>query len=172
MPAKKRRLGRGLDALLGPEPKATAASKKAAASAPKTPEAAAATEGIQQLPVDRLKRGRYQPRASFPPEAISELAKSIKSQGIMQPIVARPAAGKKYEIIAGERRWRAAQQAGLQKVPVVVREVEDEDVLVLSLIENIQREDLNPLEEAKALHRLTEEFGLTHQQVSKAVGKS
>lgn len=178
MPAKKRRLGRGLDALLGPEPKATAASKKAAASASasasKSPEAAATTEGIQQLPVDRLKRGRYQPRASFPPEAISELAKSIKSQGIMQPIVARPApaAGKKYEIIAGERRWRAAQQAGLQKVPVIVREVEDEDVLVLSLIENIQREDLNPLEEAKALHRLTEEFGLTHQQVSKAVGKS
>ena len=157
MAAKRKGLGRGLDALLGTslEPASTTQDGE-----------------LRQLPVEFLQRGRYQPRTGFDPAALQELADSIKAQGIVQPIVARPLGGTKYEIIAGERRWRAAQLAGLAEVPVLVRDVPDEAALAVALIENIQREDLNPLEEATALKRLIDEFGLTHQEVAEAVGRS
>ena len=157
MAAKRKGLGRGLDALLGTslEPASTTQDGE-----------------LRQLPVEVLQRGRYQPRTGFDPAALQELADSIKAQGIVQPIVARPLGGTKYEIIAGERRWRAAQLAGLAEVPVLVRDVPDEAALAVALIENIQREDLNPLEEATALKRLIDEFGLTHQEVAEAVGRS
>ncbi|MEZ2745814.1 ParB/RepB/Spo0J family partition protein [Halopseudomonas bauzanensis] len=159
MAVKKRGLGRGLDALLGqPNP-----NEK--------------TEGSQDqllrdLPVDLIQRGKYQPRRDMDPQALEELAQSIKAQGVMQPIVVRPIAGERYEIIAGERRWRATQQAGLDSIPAVIREVPDEAAIAMALIENIQREDLNPIEEAIALQRLQQEFELTQQQVADAVGKS
>lgn len=167
MAVKRRGLGRGLDALLGsgsPEP--DSASPEASENG------AAAAAAVQQLGVDRIQRGRYQPRRSFDPDKLQELADSIATQGVVQPIVVRPVGGGRYEIIAGERRWRAAQQAGLQDIPVVVREVDDKTAMAVGLIENIQRDDLNPLEEATALHRLLGEFGLTHQEVAQAVGKS
>lgn len=157
MTAKRRGLGRGLDALLG-----------GGADGP-----AILDEGeLRNLPVEFLQRGRYQPRSEFDPAALQELADSIKAQGIVQPIVVRPLGSNKYEIIAGERRWRAAQLAGLAEIPALVREVPDEAAVAVALIENIQREDLNPLEEATALKRLTEEFGLTHQEAAAAVGRS
>lgn len=159
MTAKRRGLGRGLDALLGGGVAGAAA--------------AAMDEGeLRNLPVEYLQRGRYQPRTEFDPAALQELADSIKAQGVVQPIVARPLGGDKYEIIAGERRWRAAQLAGLAEIPALVREIPDEAAVAVALIENIQREDLNPLEEATALKRLTEEFGLTHQEAADAVGRS
>ena len=162
---KKRGLGRGLEALLGP---------KAAAEAP----ALEATPGdtLKVLPIDALTPGKYQPRRAMDPAKLTELAESIKAQGVIQPVVVREIArdrgGKVYEIIAGERRWRASQQAGLKEIPVVLREVDDRTVVAMALIENIQREDLNPLEEAQALHRLIEEFDLTHAQAAEAVGRS
>ncbi|MGL6159579.1 ParB/RepB/Spo0J family partition protein [Microbulbifer sp.] len=127
---------------------------------------------LRELPIEFLQRGRYQPRRDFPMESLLELADSIRAQGIMQPIVVRPIGEHKYEIIAGERRWRAAQLAELDRVPALVREVPDEAAIAMALIENIQREDLNPVEEAAALKRLQDEFQLTQQEVAEAVGKS
>jgi ParB family transcriptional regulator, chromosome partitioning protein len=127
---------------------------------------------VTHLPVDLIRRGRYQPRRDFDPDSLRELADSIAAQGVIQPIVVRPVGEGHYEIIAGERRWRAAQQAGLTEIPVVVREVDEQSAVAIGLIENIQRADLNPLEESAALNRLLQEFGLTHQQVAAAVGKS
>ncbi|MCG6940924.1 MAG: ParB/RepB/Spo0J family partition protein [Thiohalocapsa sp.] len=168
---KKRGLGRGLDALLGgarePEP---AEAGPAEAAEPLT--RAVPGDAVLRLPLDCIDRGRYQPRREFDPDGLRELADSIASQGVLQPIVVRPVVGDRYEIVAGERRWRASQQAGLNDIPVVVREVNEQTALAIALIENIQREDLAPLEEAGALQRLQEEFGLTHQQVAEAVGKS
>ncbi len=166
MAAKKRGLGRGLDTLLGP------AAKTAA-----EPVAEVGEAGLHALPVAALRPGRYQPRSGMDPERLAELADSIRAQGLIQPIVVRAVAPTKgsratHEIIAGERRWRAAQLAGLAEVPVVLREVDDRSAVAMALIENIQREDLNPLEEAQALTRLIDEFGLTHQQTAEAVGRS
>ncbi|MGD9000073.1 MAG: ParB/RepB/Spo0J family partition protein [Granulosicoccaceae bacterium] len=164
MAAKKRGLGRGLDALLG------AAAQSTADAADKMP--AGDSEGTRQLPVDVMQRGKYQPRVDMRQESLQDLADSIKSQGLVQPIIVRPVGSGKYEIIAGERRWRAAQLAGLHEVPVVVRDVPDSAAIAMALIENIQREDLNPLEEAHALERLIDEFDMTHQQAAEAVGRS
>ena len=161
---KKKALGRGLDALLGAAQPAVVDDSAAA-----QPSGAAAA--TSQLAVDMIKRGRYQPRRNFDEDKLRELADSISAQGMVQPIVVRQVDGA-YEIVAGERRWRAAQMAGLADVPVVVREVDDQSAMAMALIENIQRDDLNPLEEAGALHRLLNEFELTHQQVAQAVGKS
>ncbi len=154
----KKRLGRGLEALL-PKEKA----------APREDESRGS---LDEIPVEWIRPGKYQPRNHFGEEAIEELAESIKSQGVMQPIVLRPLGQDRYEIIAGERRWRASQRAGLEKIPAVIRQVDDESALAMSLIENIQREDLNPLEEATALQRLIDDFQFTHQEVADSVGKS
>lgn len=166
---KKRGLGRDLSALLG-----SSAKKQTASTASDT--AQATTEGLKKLPVEHMVRGRYQPRTEFNEEQLQELADSISKQGIIQPIIVRSistdAAKPKYEIIAGERRWRAAQLAGLHEVPVVIKKYTDEEAIAVSLIENIQREDLNPIEEATSLDRLIEEFGLTHQEAADAVGRS
>ncbi|MEW6174067.1 MAG: ParB/RepB/Spo0J family partition protein [Pseudomonadota bacterium] len=162
MATKKRGLGRGLDALLG----------GASVSAMQEEAAKVDTRELQHLPLELIQRGKYQPRRDMDPQALEELAQSIKNYGVMQPIVVRPLSGGRYEIIAGERRWRASQQAGLEKVPALVREVPDEAAIAMALIENIQREDLNPIEEAVALQRLQQEFQLTQQQVADAVGKS
>lgn len=161
MAAQKRGLGRGLDALLGNlDPKGNTQN--------------AATEDglLVQLPVDLVVRGKYQPRRQMDPGLLQELADSIKAQGVMQPIVVRAIDDKRYEIIAGERRWRATQLAGLGDIPAIVKNVSDENAIAMALIENIQRENLNAIEEAAALHQLQEEFGLTQQQVADAVGKS
>ncbi|MCP3671996.1 MAG: ParB/RepB/Spo0J family partition protein [Gammaproteobacteria bacterium] len=164
MAAKKRGLGRGLDALLGG---ASIAEDNRDKGGNKP------IHEVTTLPVDVIERGRYQPRRDFNPESLQELADSIAAQGVVQPIVVRPIEQQgHYEIIAGERRWRAAQQAGLGEIPVVVRDVPDQTAMAMGLIENIQREDLNPLEEAQALHRLLNEFELTHQKIAQAVGKS
>lgn len=154
----RKRLGRGLDALLSGD-----AGARHEAEIP-TSQA--------ELPVDQVVRGRYQPRREFAQESLEELAASIKAQGLMQPIVVRPRPQGGFELIAGERRWRATQMAGLQTIPAVIKDVTDEQASAMALIENIQREDLNPLEEAFALQRLKEEFELTQQQVADAVGKS
>jgi ParB family chromosome partitioning protein len=133
---------------------------------------------LASLPLDLLQRGKYQPRVDMRPESLGELADSIKAQGLVQPILVRPLSGhlpgesQRYEIIAGERRWRAAQMVGIAEIPAVIRDVPDEAAVAMSLIENIQREDLNPLEEARALGRLIEEFGLTHQAAAEAIGRS
>jgi ParB family chromosome partitioning protein len=156
MALKKRGLGRGLDALLGNVELHEAGAESA----------------LQILPVEFLQRGKYQPRKDINPEKLQELADSIKVQGIVQPIVVRRLAAEKYEIVAGERRWRAAQLAGLSDVPVLVKVIDERSALAIALIENIQREDLNPLEEAEALKRLLDEFGMTHQQAAEAVGRS
>ncbi len=164
MSVKKKRLGRGLDALLS----------KPAGEFVKAAESKA--EGLRNIPVDLLERGRYQPRTDIREESLEDLANSIRAQGIVQPIVARPlpggTAGQRYEIVAGERRWRAAQMAGLDEIPAIVREIPDEAAVAMSLIENIQRENLNPLEEARALDRLIREFDLTHAEAAEAVGRS
>ena len=160
MAAKKSGLGRGLDALLGGNLKA--------ASAPADP----SREGLTHLAVGKLQPGRYQPRRDMKEAQLAELADSIRAQGVIQPIVVREIGAGRFEIIAGERRWRAAQLAELQEVPVVVRAVDDRAVIAMALIENIQREDLNPLEEAGSLQRLIDEFELTHQQAAEAVGRS
>jgi ParB family chromosome partitioning protein len=178
MSQKKPSLGRGLEALLGqmtPRPAA-----QPAPGAPNNPEAAARLPGdeLAKLPLDLLQRGKYQPRVDMRQESLEELAASIRAQGVVQPIVVRPvntpAAGEsqRYEIIAGERRWRAAQIAGIGEIPAVIRRVPDEAAIAMALIENIQRENLNPLEEARALDRLISEFGITHQQAADAVGRS
>ena len=158
MAAKKRGLGKGLDALLGTKPDDLSRSTD---------------DSLTTLPVDLIQRGEYQPRREFNQDALEELANSIKAQGVVQPIVVRKlSSGKSYEIIAGERRWRAAQSAGLHEVPVVVKNVSDQTAMCLALIENIQRQDLNPLEEANALARLIEEFNMTHEKGAERVGRS
>ncbi len=158
MSSPRRGLGRGLDALLGEASDSTAQGREM---------------GLRELPLDQLESGRYQPRREFDPAALQELAHSIRAQGVVQPIVVRPLAEpERYEIIAGERRWRAAQLAELERIPALVRDIPDEMAVAVALIENIQREDLNPLEEATALKRLTEEFAMTHQAVADAVGRS
>ncbi|MCQ4313973.1 ParB/RepB/Spo0J family partition protein [Stutzerimonas sp. VN223-3] len=162
MATKKRGLGRGLDALLGGA-NVTAMQEEAVQVDERE---------LQQLPLDLIQRGKYQPRRDIDPVTLEELAQSIRTQGVMQPIVVRSIGSGRYEIIAGERRWRASQQAGLEKIPAMVREVSDETAIAMALIENIQREDLNPIEEAVALQRLQQEFQLTQQQVADAVGKS
>lgn len=167
MSTKKPSLGRGLGALLG-QPVAGASA----------PPARILDEELVKLPVDLLQRGRYQPRMDMRPESLQELAESIKAQGVVQPIVVRPldqptpGQPQRYEIIAGERRWRATQLAGLHEIPAVVRRVPDEAAVAMALIENIQRENLNPLEEAHALERLIAEFDMTHQTAADAVGRS
>ncbi len=165
MAAKKRGLGRGLDALLG-----GALSEGASATEDSGSNSDGSNLGI--LPVDLIQRGKFQPRRDFDPDSLRELADSIAAQGVVQPIVVRSIGQGRYEIIAGERRWRASQQAGLSEIPVVIRDVSDQTAMAMGLIENIQREDLNPLEEAGALYRLLNEFELTHQQIAQAVGKS
>jgi len=157
IPRKPKGLGRGLDALLGADP---------------APVAAPASGATTWLPVDVIVAGRYQPRTRMDEGALHELAASIGLHGLIQPILVRPIAPDRYEIIAGERRWRAAQLAGLQTVPVIAREVDDEQALALALIENIQREDLNALEEAQAIQRLIDEFGYTHERCAQAIGRS
>jgi ParB family chromosome partitioning protein len=171
MPVKKRGLGRGLDALLGVGKVAHSAGTNPQASDPTTSQDAE-DGALRQLPVDLIQRGKYQPRRDIAPESLRELADSIVAQGVMQPIVVRPISGQKFEIIAGERRWRATQLAGLDVIPAVVREVSDQAAIAMALIENIQREDLNPIEEATSLQRLQREFDLTQQEVATAVGKS
>lgn len=160
----KKRLGRGLDALLGTANTNAALDYKQETAA-----------SLKKIPIDQLQRGQYQPRIDMRKESLEELASSIKSQGIVQPIIIRPLDNQttiKYEIIAGERRWRAAQIAGLSDVPAVIRDIPDADAIAMALIENIQRENLNPLEEARALDRLIKEFKLTHQEAADAVGRS
>lgn len=173
MVTKRPSLGRGLGALLGQSANAasaTSASEPTASAAPRD-------EQLAKLPIDLLQRGKYQPRLDMRPETLQELADSIRSQGIIQPIVVRPVSAApgqpaRYEIIAGERRWRAAQLAGLHEIPAVIRHIGDEAAVAMALIENIQREDLNPLEEARALERLIKEFDMTHQTAAEAVGRS
>ncbi|HAB04545.1 ParB/RepB/Spo0J family partition protein [Alloalcanivorax venustensis] len=174
---RKRGLSKGLDALLSsneayqrqPEEVSVEGDGEASEQQAQRPP----RDGdLRHLPVELMQRGRYQPRKDMSADALEELAESIRAQGVMQPIVVRPLGDNRYEIIAGERRWRAAQMAELDAIPAVIREVPDEAAIAMSLIENIQRENLNPMEEALALSRLKEEFGLTHQQVADAVGKS
>jgi ParB family chromosome partitioning protein len=162
MAAKKRGLGRGLDALLGGSSVESLEEEAVKVD----------TRELQHLPLDLIQRGKYQPRRDMDVTALEELAQSIKTHGVMQPIVVRPVGDGRYEIVAGERRWRATQQAGLERIPALVRELPDEAAIAMALIENIQREDLNPIEEAMALQRLQQEFQLTQQQVAEAVGKS
>ncbi len=174
MALKKRGLGRGLDALLGSQDKNAAASAAVTADQKQSNVSGSATENsdLLRLPIEFIQAGRYQPRLDMRPEALEDLAASIKAQGLMQPIVVRPIGDKRYEIIAGERRWRASQMAGLDSIPVIIKDVPDEAAIAMALIENIQREDLNPIEEAMALKRLQDEFELTQQEVADAVGKS
>jgi ParB family chromosome partitioning protein len=183
MNGKKSALGRGYAALSPLLGRSEAVTPPVMPPTGVVPEAAAVPpvlpgDRLATLPVDLLQRGKYQPRTDMRIESLSELADSIKSQGLVQPILVRPLPrpnpneSQRYEIIAGERRWRASQMAGLTQIPAVVRDVPDEAAVVMALIENIQREDLNPLEEARALSRLIEEFGLTHQSAAEAVGRS
>ena len=184
--ARKKGLGRGLDALLG----GSSASKEAAAKKANAEEQAdtavaekaapiavatgsTPTDGqLAEIPVDLIQRGKYQPRVNMHQESLAELADSIREQGVVQPIVIRPIGKDKYEIIAGERRWRAAQMAGLHQIPCLIRKVPDRAAIAMALIENIQRENLNPMEESRALQRLIDEFKMTHQQAAEAVGRS
>jgi ParB family chromosome partitioning protein len=155
MPSKRKALGRSFDTLLS-----------SAASAER------AEGDLKNLPVDLIQRGKYQPRVDMHADSLQDLADSIKAQGVVQPVVVRPIGSGKYELIAGERRWRASQMAGLHEIPAVVRDVEDRAAIAMALIENIQRENLNPLEEARALERLIDEFDMTHEQAAEAVGRS
>jgi len=156
MASKKRGLGRGLDVLLTDIPH----------------EDEDLDDSLQHFPLDMMQPGKYQPRIDMSEDSLEELADSIRAQGIVQPIVVRPINGGRYEIIAGERRWRASQLAGLESIPALVRDVSDRSAIAMALIENIQRENLNPMEEANALHRLREEFSMTHQEAAEAVGRS
>ena len=164
---KKAPLGKNLNALLGKSRSGHAASKGGASSGD------AADGALKNLPIEQIRPGEYQPRTGMDPDRLDELAESIKAQGVVQPVVVRSlGAGKGYELIAGERRWRASQKAGLSEIPAVIRDVPDEVTLAMALIENIQRENLNPIEEATALGRLIEEFELTHEQAAANVGRS
>ena len=162
--AKRKGLNRGLGALLG--------SAGANSVEEITNPTATDNKALKELDVDLIQRGIYQPRVHFDDDALVELSDSIKAQGVVQPIVVRPVAAGRYEIIAGERRWRATQLAGLQKIPAVIKDIDDKTTAAVSLIENIQREDLNPIEESRALQRLIDEFGLTHQECADTVGRS
>jgi ParB family transcriptional regulator, chromosome partitioning protein len=153
--ARHKGLGRGLDALLGA-----------------APESSSQDERLAQLPVETLRPGKYQPRTRMDEASLADLAESIRARGVIQPVVVRPVGEGRYELLAGERRWRAARIAGLERIPAIIREVPDDVALGIGLIENIQREDLNPLEEAHGLQRLVKEFGLTHEQAAQAVGRS
>lgn len=166
--AQKRKLNRGLEALLGTGLLAKGQTETQGAQTP----AAAAQTPVADLPIEHLQRGAYQPRRDFDQEALETLANSIKAQGVLQPVVARRIADDRYEILSGERRWRAAQMAGLDRIPVVIKDVSDEAAIAIGLIENIQREDLNPVEEGLGLKRLQDEFGLSQEQVAEAVGRS
>ncbi len=166
MSAKKKRLGRGLDALLSGSTNDESGNESKPLSA---------SDQLTTLPIEKLQRGQYQPRSYMDQDSLEELAESIKTQGIILPILVRPldeSANNHYEIIAGERRWRAAQLAQLEEVPVIIRDIPDEATLAVALIENIQRENLNPIEEAIGLKRLMDEFELTHQEVANSVGRS
>ena len=165
--AQKRKLNRGLEALLG-----TGLLAKDQDDRQATQTTAAEQGAPAELPIERLQRGTYQPRREFDEEALQTLASSIKAQGVLQPLLARPLADDRYEILSGERRWRAAQMAGLDRVPAVIKVVSDEAAIAIGLIENIQREDLNPVEEGLGLKRLQDEFGLSQEQVAEAVGRS
>ena len=156
--AAKKRLGRGLDSLLSAGRDSVPAESK--------------DWHLRQIPVERIRRGQYQPRREFDESALAELAASIRRQGVVQPVVVRPRDNGDYELIAGERRWRAAQLAQQERIPAVIRELSDEDAAALAIIENIQRENLNPLEEAQGLRRLLDDFGFTHKEVAEAVGRS
>lgn len=171
---KKRALGKGLEALLGSTKVATAVPVSSLEQQPIAAVVAKPVDGdMHMLAIEMIKRSPFQPRIDFDPQRLEELAVSIRSQGIIQPIVVRPLLIEgEFELIAGERRWRAAQLAGLHELPAIIREVPDQTAMALALIENIQREELNPMEEARALHRLIEEFGLTHQNISNVVGRS
>ncbi|MBC8024687.1 MAG: ParB/RepB/Spo0J family partition protein, partial [Steroidobacteraceae bacterium] len=177
MSQKKPVMGRGLEALLGQMSRKPAPDTDNAAS-PATAPAKLPGDELANLPLDLLQRGKYQPRVDMRQESLEELAASIKSQGVIQPIVVRAVEGaaagesQRYEIIAGERRFRAAQLAGLEQIPVLVRDVDDQTTAAMALIENIQREDLNPLEEAQGIHRLIDDFHFTHEQAANAVGRS
>ncbi len=159
MALKKKRLGRGLGSLIGNVEQVTQATEEEISA------------GLTELPIDKIQRGEYQPRKHFDEEALQELANSISAQGVIQPIVVRKE-GSHYELIAGERRWRASQLAGLQSIPAVIKDIDTQAAAAVALIENIQREDLNPLEESAALQRLINDFELTHMQVAEAVGRS
>jgi ParB family chromosome partitioning protein len=183
MAIKKRGLGRGLDALLGPAVRSSqpegapegntgTAVVESVMTAPAAAETRDVDGALRTLPVDVIQRGRYQPRVDMHPESLQNLADSISEQGVVQPIVVRSIDNGRYEIIAGERRWRAAQLAGLHEIPAVIRNVEDRAAIAIALIENIQRENLNPLEEARALKRLIDEFDMTHELAAQAVGRS
>lgn len=166
MTPRKKRLGRGLDALLSKP------AKEPDVAGSKSP-----ADGLVQLPVELLQRGMYQPRVDIRQESLQDLATSIQAQGVVQPIIVRPVASgnnqtQRYEIVAGERRWRAAQMAGLHNIPAIIRDIPDESAIAMALIENIQREDLNPIEESRALDRLIREFNLTHAEAADAVGRS
>ncbi len=166
--ARKRGLGKGLDALLGGRPAAPGPHPSVAGSGPEE----GREGGLRRIPVDLIRPGPDQPRRRFDPAALQELADSIRAQGVVQPVVVRPAPEGGYQLVAGERRWRAAQLAGLQEIPAVVRQLDARAAAAVALVENIQREDLNALEQARALARLVEEFGLTHQEAAEAVGRS
>lgn len=172
----RKKLGRGLDKLLQRDAQALTEAQPvgdAASTEQPVPESnELKDQTLRHIPVDLIQRGKYQPRTDMHQEALQELAESIKVQGVMQPIVVRPISNERFEIIAGERRWRASQLAGLDKIPAVIRLVPDESAIAMALIENIQRENLNPIEEATALKRLQDEFELTQQEVADAVGKS
>ena len=175
----KKKLGKGLDALLSSGSSQTMASLLGGRPRDKEPSLTPVDSqtpdrdgDLKNIPLDLIQRGKYQPRTDMHEEALVDLSASIKNQGVMQPIVVRPISSDKYEIIAGERRWRATQMAGLDTIPAIVKPVGDEAAIAMALIENIQRENLNPIEEAMALKRLQDEFELTHQEVADAVGKS
>lgn len=176
--AKKRGLGKGLEALLGsgasPLKEDVVPLNNAGDTTQQADKLIPANNEYQRIAVDVIQRGRYQPRTNFNQDALQELADSIKAQGVVQPIVVRPLSGKagQYELVAGERRWRATQLAGLHEIPAIIRDISDQETMAIGLIENIQRQELNPVEEAQALVRLVEEFGLTHQEAADAVGRS
>jgi len=169
---KKARLGRGLGALLGDVRQVTSPTPGEDARGEAIPADAGDGSRLRQLPIEQLQRGKYQPRSRMDKPALEELAESIRVQGVVQPLLVREIGRGTYEIIAGERRWRGAQLAGLATVPAVIREVSDQSAMAVALIENIQREDLNAIEEANGFQRLLDEFGLTHQEIAEAVGRS
>jgi len=164
MAAKKRGLGRGLNALLGSAKDVNALTNPQPANVD--------NDGLKKIAVDLIQRGAYQPRVHFEPESLQELADSIRAQGVIQPIVVRPIAAGRFELIAGERRWRATQLAGIAEIPAVIKDLDDQAAAAVSLIENIQRENLNPMEESRALQRLIDEFNMTHLQVAETVSRS
>ncbi len=173
MAKKKRGLGRGLNALLGNAHEVNELTDpKPASTIPTVDVENTPSTGLRHIPVELIQRGAYQPRVHFEPDALQELAESIKAQGVIQPVVVRPVSAGRFELVAGERRWRAAQLAGLQDIPAVVKDLNDQSAAAVSLIENIQRENLNPLEESRALQRLIDEFEMTHLQVAEAVSRS